>query len=153
MHQIYGKRFCAQRRAFTLIRVIFGEKGTGKTKRIIDMANESINTAKGSVVFIDNDNQYMFELKHSIRFVDASESHINGPKMFYGFLVGIAAQDFDLEYLFIDGFLKIVHHPLETLEGLFAELAKFADRTDVKLIISISGNEADAPEFIKPYMV
>ena len=130
-----------------MIRVIFGEKGAGKTKRIIDMANESIKTAKGSIVFIDDDNQYMFELKHSIRFVDASEFHIDGPKMFYGFLSGIAA------YLFIDGFLKIVHHPLETLEGLFTELEKFSDRTDVKLIISISGNAADAPEFIKPYMV
>lgn len=136
-----------------MIRVIFDEKGAGKTKRIIDMANESIKTAKGSIVFIDDDNQYMFELKHSIRFVDASEFHIDGPKMFYGFLSGIAAQDFDLEYLFIDGFLKIVHHPLETLEGLFTELEKFSDRTDVKLIISISGNAADAPEFIKPYMV
>ena len=135
-----------------MIRVIFGEKGAGKTKRIIDMANESIKTAKGSIVFIDDD-KYMFELKHSIRFVDASEFHIDGPKMFYGFLSGIAAQDFDLEYLFIDGFLKIVHHPLETLEGLFTELEKFSDRTDVKLIISISGNAADAPEFIKPYMV
>ena len=136
-----------------MIRVIFGEKGAGKTKRIIDMANASLTPAKGSIVFIDDDNQYMFELKHSIRFVDASEFHIDGPKMFYGFLSGIAAQDFDLEYLFIDGFLKIVHHPLETLEGLFTELEKFSDRTDVKLIISISGNAADAPEFIKPYMV
>ena len=95
----------------------------------------------------------MFELKNIIRFVYSSEFHIDGPKMFYGFLSGIAAQDFDLEYLFIDGFLKIVHHPLETLEGLFTELEKFSDRTDVKLIISISGNAADAPEFIKPYMV
>ena len=82
--------------------------------------------------------------------MDASEFHIDGPKMFYGFLSGIAAQDFDLEYLFIDGFLKIVHHPLETLEGLFTELEKFSDRTDVKLIISIKRNAADAPEFIKP---
>lgn len=136
-----------------MIRVIFGEQGAGKTKRIIDMANESINTAKGSIVFIDDNNQYMFELKHSIRFVDASEFHIDGPKMFYGFLSGIAAQDFDLEYLFIDGFLKIVHHPLDSLEGLFTELKNFSERTDIKLVISISGVAKDAPEFIKPYMV
>ena len=68
-----------------MIRVIFGEKGAGKTKRIIDMANESIKTAKGSIVFIDDDNQYMFELKHSIRFVDASEFHIDGPNCGTGF--------------------------------------------------------------------
>lgn len=106
-----------------MIKVIFGETGAGKTKRIIDIANETLKTANGSIVFIDNDSQYMFGLKHDIRFVDASEYHIDSPKMFFGFVSGIAAQDFDLEYLFVDGFMKIVHHPLDTLEDLFKEMA------------------------------
>ena len=109
-----------------MIKVIFGETGAGKTKRIIDIANETLKTANGSIVFIDNDSQYMFGLKHDIRFVDASEYHIDSPKMFFGFVSGIAAQDFDLEYLFVDGFMKIVHHPLDTLEDLFKEMAAFA---------------------------
>lgn len=136
-----------------MIRVILGEKGTGKTKRIIQMANEALRTAKGSIVFLDDDNQYMFDLKHEIRFVDASEYEIDGPKMFYGFLNGMAAQDFDLEYIFIDGFLKIVHHDLSTLEGLFVNLDKFSKRCDINVIISISGSPESVPEFIKPYLV
>lgn len=136
-----------------LIRVIFGERGTGKTKRIIDMANEAVKTANGSIVFIDSDNQYMFDLKHSIRFIDASEFHIDGPKMFYGFVSGIAAQDFDLEYIFIDGFVNIVHHPVETLKEFFSELEAFAKRSDFKIVLSIGGDECNAPEFIKPYLV
>ena len=136
-----------------MIRVIFGQRGAGKTKRIIEMANESMTTAKGSIVFIDDDSQYMFELKNTIRFIDASEYHIDGPKMFFGFLSGIAAQDFDLEYLYIDGFLKIVRHPLDSLEGLFKEMADFAERTDVKLVISISSKGEELPDFIKQYEV
>ncbi|MEL7610099.1 MAG: twitching motility protein PilT [Bacillota bacterium] len=136
-----------------MIRVIFGEKGAGNTKRILDMANETLNNATGSIVFIDSDNQYMFDVKHSIRFINASEYEIDGPKMFFGFLNGIAAQDFDLEYLFIDSFLKIVHHPLDTLEGLFEHLASFSDRCNIKLVISISGNPGAIPEFIKPYII
>ena len=72
-----------------MIKVIFGETGAGKTKRIIDIANETLKTANGSIVFIDNDSQYMFGLKHDIRFVDASEYHIDSPKMFFGFVSGI----------------------------------------------------------------
>lgn len=136
-----------------MIGVIFGEKGAGKTKRIIEIANDTLRTAKGSMVFIDDDNQYMFELKHSIRFIDASEFHIDSPKMFFGFISGIAAQDFDLEYMFIDGFLKIVRHPLDTLAELFAEMDAFAKRCDIKLYISITGNRADAPDFLKPYII
>ena len=136
-----------------MINVIFGERGAGKTKRILDLANEHIQTAKGSIVYIDNDNQYMFDLKNSIRFVDAGEFRINGPKAFFGFVSGIAAQDFDLECIYIDGFLKIVKHPLESLEGLFNELNDFSNRCNIKLLISITGKAEDAPEYIKPYII
>ncbi|HWR24527.1 MAG TPA: hypothetical protein VN366_13700 [Feifaniaceae bacterium] len=135
-----------------MIRVIFGEKGTGKTKRIIDMANSTSKEAKGSVVFIDDDSRYMFDLTREIRFVDASRFEIDGPKMFYGFLCGIAAQDFDLEHLFIDGFLKIVHHDLNTLEGLFEHLKKFAEDCSLTITISISGKRDNIPEFLKEFL-
>ncbi len=135
-----------------MIRVIFGEKGAGKTKRIIDLANGEIKHAKGSVVFIDDDSQYMFEVRREIRFIDASRFSIDGPKMFYGFLCGIAAQDFDLEHLFIDGFLKIVHHDLHTLEGLFEQLKKFAEDCKLNITISICGNPGSAPAFLKEFI-
>ena len=35
-----------------MIELIFGAKGTGKTTRIIDKANASVENAKGNVVFI-----------------------------------------------------------------------------------------------------
>lgn len=135
-----------------MIQVIFGEKGAGKTKKILDMANESTQTAKGSIVFLAEDGQYMFGLKRDIRFVDTSSFHIDGPKMFYGFLCGLAAQDFDLEYIYIDGFLKIVRHPLETLESMFSEIASFAERNNINIIISASGDASQIPDFIKPYI-
>ncbi|MBQ9832180.1 MAG: twitching motility protein PilT [Clostridia bacterium] len=135
----------------TIIRIIAGEKGTGKTKRILDLANETSLSAKGSVLFIDDNQQYMFELKRSIRFIDASEYHIDGPKMFFGFLSGLAAQDFDLEYIFIDGFAKIVHHELNTLEALFNSLEEFAASRNINLIFSINYGEEGLPEFIKKY--
>lgn len=41
-----------------MIQVIFGKKGSGKTKRILDMANASVKEAKGNVLFIDDDKSY-----------------------------------------------------------------------------------------------
>lgn len=135
-----------------MIQVIFGEKGAGKTKKILDMANESAQTAKGSIVFVADDGQYMFGLKRDIRFVDASSFHIDGPKMFYGFLCGLAAQDFDLEYIYIDGFLKIVRHPLDTLESMFAEMDDFSKRNGINIIISVNGESCCIPDFLKKYI-
>ena len=46
-----------------MIQVIFGKKGSGKTKRILDMANASVKEAKGNVLFIDDDKSYTLSLK------------------------------------------------------------------------------------------
>ena len=135
-----------------MIQVIFGEKGAGKTKQILDMANECARTAKGTIAFVADDNQYMFGLKRHVRFIDASSFRIDGPKMFYGFLCGMAAQDFDLEYIYIDGFLKIVHHPLDTLESMFAELAAFSERSGINIILSINGDVNATPAYLKQYI-
>ena len=136
-----------------MLEVIFGEKGAGKSKRIIDTANKAVKDAKGSMIFIDDDNRYMFDLKHEIRFIDASEYGIDGPKMFYGFVCGLVAQDFDLETIYIDGFLKIVKHPIVELEELFKCLQAFAAKFKVNIIISINGDPASSPDFLKPLLV
>lgn len=136
-----------------MIQVIYGPKGTGKTKRIIDMANESIKTVKGSIVFIDDDEKYMYDLRRRIRFIDASEYEIDSPKMFYGFICGIAAQDFDLEYIYIDGLLKIVRHDINTLAELFEHMERFADYRKLDIVMSISGDMNSMPEFLKKYII
>ena len=132
-----------------MIGVIFGEKGTGKTKRLLQHANRTAMDAKGSLVFIDDDNSYMFDLNSSIRFINAAQYGIESPKMLYGFLCGISAQDFDLEYVYIDGFLNFVRHDLASLEGLFSDLRAFSEQYNVIIILSISGNRDMLPPFMR----
>lgn len=112
-------------------------------------ANRTAADAKGSVVFIDDDNRYMFDLNSFIRFINAADYGIESPKMLYGFLCGIYAQDFDLEYVYIDGFLNFVRHDLASLEGLFDDLRAFSERTNVNIILSISGNTESLPPFMR----
>lgn len=135
-----------------MLQVIYGEKGTGKSKRILNEANERLEKAVGSVVYIDKNKSYTREINYKIRFVDASEYSINSPKMFYGFLCGIIAQDFDLEAVYVDGFLKIVQHDQATLEELFTNLNELSDKFNFDLIISLSGELNNIPEFINKYI-
>ncbi len=134
-----------------MIHMICGETGIGKSKQIIDMANSTVEKAKGNIVFVSLGNQYMYDLKRDIRHIDVMEYQIQGPKMFFGFLSGLAAQDFDLEYIYVDNFLKIVGHPLDDLEGLFEDLEAFTNKAEVKLIITAS-HEEEIPDFIKKHM-
>ncbi|HWQ96637.1 MAG TPA: hypothetical protein VN538_00895 [Clostridia bacterium] len=136
-----------------MIGVIFGEKGTGKTKQILEMANKSVLTAKGNTIFIDNDTSYIYDLSRKARFINATEYGIASPKMLYGFLCGLAASDFDLETVYIDGLLNIIGHEIDNLEGLFDDLKKFAEKNSLSVIMSITGSKETVPAFMKEYLL
>lgn len=133
-----------------MIRIIYGKKGTGKSRKLISAANEAYEKNDENSVFIDNDGDRMYLLNRNIRFINAGEFRIDGPKMFTGFLAGIAAQDYDLQTIYINSFMKIVKHPIENLENMFAFLRDFSERHRVDLVISISG-ENELPAYLAPF--
>ncbi|WP_207736689.1 hypothetical protein [Clostridium sp. BSD2780061688b_171218_E8] len=136
-----------------MIQVIYGKKGSGKTKKILDLANTLAAQVKGNTVFIDDDQRYMYDLKYQVRFVNAGEYNIEDPKMFLGFLIGMMAKDFDLELLFVDGFLRIVNAQLKDLADFFAQLSKASEQHNVRVIMSVSGSEEDRPAFLDEYLL
>ena len=136
-----------------MIQIIYGKKGSGKTKRIIDMANRSVTEHDGSIVFIDDDNRYMFDLKHEIRFVNATEYHISSPDMFLGFIGGVLASNYDLSLLFVDGFLRILNTPLDELEDFFKNLEEYAIARSITLVLSISASGDEIPAFLQKFII
>ncbi|MBR3298854.1 MAG: hypothetical protein IKI64_06565 [Clostridia bacterium] len=135
-----------------MVSILFGSKGMGKSRRLIEMANDAYTQRGENSVFIDNDDDRMYLLDRGIRFINASEYTIDGPKMFSGFISGIAAQDFDLQRIYINSFMKIVKHPVESLELMFCFLSEFSDRMSVDLVISIS-SEDEPPEFLRAFII
>ena len=136
-----------------MIQIIHGKKGTGKTKKILDLANEAVNKYKGDIIFVDDDNRYMFDLKHEVRFVNAGEYGCDSPEMFLGFICGMLSQNFDISLIFVDAFLKLVKCDVEKTEELFARLDKLTSEHHVQVIISCSVDDEAAPDFIRKYFI
>lgn len=135
-----------------MIRIIYGKKGSGKTKKIIDAANEAIKVSTGELVFIDDDNRYMYDLRHEIRFVNATEYDVSSPETFMGFICGILAGNYDMKQLFIDGFLRLVKSDMADLEAFFVKLEEITHRHGVDVVISASAKDDEVPEFLKKYI-
>ena len=136
-----------------MIEVIYGKKGTGKTKRIIDMANNSIKDQQGDVLFIDDDNRYMFDLRHEIRFINAGEYDVHNPQMFVGFVCGLLAQNFDIHLVFIDAFLKLVREEIGALQWLFDKLKAVSEKNGVRFVISCNGDAGGPPDYLTPFLI
>jgi len=129
-----------------------GKKGSGKSKQIVDMANNLVKEAKGDIVFIDDDNRYMYDLRHEIRFVNSTEYNVDDVNMFYGFVCGMISQDFDISHIFIDGIKNMVHADLIEMEDLFKNLNRVLKKNDIKAVIVVSADPEKAPEFVKKYI-
>ncbi len=135
-----------------MIQLIMGKKGSGKSKQIVDMANNLVSESDGDIVFIDDDNRYVYDLKHEIRFVNCSEYHVDDVNMFYGFVCGIISQDFDISYIFIDGIKNVVHSELIEMETLFKNLNRILEKNNIKAVIVVSADPETAPDFVKEYI-
>ena len=136
-----------------MIQVIAGKKGSGKTKRIIDMANTATQDSKHDIIFIDDDNRYMFDLRHEVRFINAGEYNLLSDQMFMGFLAGAVAQNFDVGLILIDAFLKLIKCDLSTTEWLFERIEALSEKHSVDFVLSISEDPETLPAFIQKYVI
>ena len=139
-----------------MIRVILGDKGSGKTKRLIDITNDALKSEHGNIVFVDDDKSYMYDLRHEIRFVDASEYPVAykcSANEFLAFLCGMMSADFDLSMISVDAFKKLVRTPLDDaeMENFFEKLDRLSEAHHCNFVLSISANEDEVPEYVRKY--
>ena len=135
-----------------MIHLIYGAKGSGKTKKIIEMANASIDTAGGDIVFITDTNRYMFDIKYQIRFVNTEEHHIFTEEALLGFIKGLIAGNHDIKTIYIDGAHRIARKEVENMQDFYSELEAITERQDVEFVLCVSKNEEDLPDFLKKYL-
>lgn len=136
-----------------MIQLIYGSKGSGKTKRLIDMANAEVKATDGSVVFMDDNKRYMYDVDREVRFVDVTEYNVDCEDKLYGFLCGMLAQNFDLAAIYMDAFLHMIGKTPDELTEFFTELDILADKNNLKIVLNVSADLAQIPELLKQYVI
>lgn len=130
------------------MKIIYGPKGTGKTKAIIDQANALLETAKGHVVFVTDTKRYNYDLKYQIRLLDVTSFDIKGEDGFRGFLKGLVAANADNEYIFVDGIARITGKPVAELDDIFTAMEMLEKEFAVNFILTVSAAKEELPEFV-----
>lgn len=137
-----------------MIQILVGEKGQGKTKKLIEMANEASKTIDGNVVFIDDDSRHIYDLHYGIRFVETSKCKICNYEVLVGFIYGILSQNGDIEKIFIDSLGNIVASlPDEDVVNLCEILDRISEEYSVDFILIYSRPVNTISEDIKKYIV
>ena len=136
----------------SIIKIICGPKGSGKTKRIIDQANNTVATAKGHLVFITDTKRYMYDVNRNIRFIDVTDYSVAGEEALCGFIKGVIAGSYDNEYIYVDGVARIAGKNLKDMAQLFYMLEKVAEMRSLEVCLTCSCTEDELPDFAKKYL-
>ena len=136
-----------------MIQIIAGVKGKGKTKYLIQKANEEVKTANGNVVYLDKNNKHMYELSNKIRLIDISEYPIDTYDAFLGFISGVISQDHDLESMYLDSFITVSCVTEEYLGFVLSKLSDISSRFNVNFVVSISVDTDHIPDQFKENII
>ena len=110
-----------------MIRLIVGTKGSGKTKAMIDMINESVRTSKGSVVVVEKGMKLTYDISSAARL------------------------NYDITDIYIDGILKVLDHDINRLGVVLDEMAAIAGDS-VRVTVTVSADETMLPHNVKKYL-
>lgn len=132
-----------------MINVIVGKKGSGKTKKLIERANEAVSKSSGNVVVIEKGNTLTYDISHDARLIDIDEYGIQGADSLGGFICGICAGNYDVTDIFVDSTLKIIGQDMSSLTTFAEKMEALASLSDIKITLLISANESLLPPEIK----
>lgn len=136
-----------------MIKLIVGLKGSGKTKTMINMANDALKTSKGNVVCVEKGIQLTYDLNYQIRLVDVDQYGISGHDAYFGFLCGLMAGNYDITHIFCDATFKICGKDPEKLLAMFKKLDKLSITAGVKMVFTISCDVEELPEELRAYII
>lgn len=133
-----------------MVKIITGNKGSGKTKILIEAIHEAEKRSNGNVVAIQKGSSLNTDITYKVRLVNIEDYAIDGVDAFYGFIAGILSSDHDCTDIFVDATLKITGRDYADLGNMFDKLAKITPNTTVTLTVSADNDQL--PENVKKFI-
>ncbi len=135
-----------------MVKIITGNKGSGKTKILIDMINAASKNTDGYVVCIDKSDKLRYDIGHSVRIVDTDKSSIYSFEAFYGLVAGLVAGNYDIKDIFVDSILKVGGADYEALGAMLAKIDKLTGE-DISVVFTVSADKEALPENVVKYSI
>jgi len=132
-----------------MLRLIYGAKGTGKTAKMIEEANDFATQCEGALVFLTDTDKYTYKINYNIRLINVYEYDVHADIELSGFIRGVIASNADIMRIYIDGVNRMTRKQYQELREFFTELDKISTAHNVELVLTISAE--DLPDYMRGY--
>lgn len=137
-----------------MVKIIMGLKGSGKTKKLVEMVRAAVELEHGDVICIEKDKKLTYDIPYRARLIDAGDYGIGTYDFLKGFISGLHAGNYDITHVFIDNFLKLVNDgAMEELDAFLLWLEAFSQKEKVEFVISLSAAVDAASDTVKKFLI
>ncbi len=137
-----------------MVKLVMGLKGSGKTKRLVDMVREALAKENGDVVVIEKEKKLTYDIPYQARLIEAGVYDIGSYEFIKGFICGLHSGNYDIAHVYVDNFYKIVSNKDPVAFGEFLDwLDAFSARENIEFVISVSMDPDEVGEAIRKYMI
>ncbi len=137
-----------------MVSILMGLKGSGKTKRLVEMVREAVKEETGDVVCFEKERKLTYDIPYQARLVEAGAYDIGSYEFLKGLICGVHAGNYDITHFFIDNFYKLVNDKSpDALIDFIAWLEKFSESEHISFVLSITSDPDSAPDYLKKYIV
>lgn len=127
-----------------MVNLLTGQKGSGKTQKMIELANNKAKESDGNIIFIKNSHNDTYSLSFDIRAICMADyPSIRNIDEYTGFLYGLISSNHDIEAIFIDGILKQQSVSLENIPRFIDRISNISNKHDVDFYVSLSATLDD----------
>lgn len=127
-----------------MVNLLTGQKGSGKTQQMIELANKKVKECDGNVIFIKNSHNDTYSLSFDIRVTCMADyPSIRNVDDYTGFIYGMLSANSDIQVIFIDGILKQSDIALENIPRFVERLNNISKKHGVDFYVSVSANKED----------
>ena len=135
-----------------MLKLIAGEKGSGKTKQLIALVNDAVSTSNGKIVCIEKGKKLTYDINHDARLLNTEDFDVSDYDSFYGFLAGIVASDYDVKEIYVDSISKIVGNETGKISKFLDKVESLAAKEDINITMTVSRDSKELPEGIIKYV-
>ena len=127
-----------------MVNLLTGPKGSGKTQKMIELANEQVKKRNGNVVFITKTHRDTASVSFDIRTICMDDyPAITNTDGYLGFIYGMYSSNSDIECVFIDGILKHADISIENMPEFLERLKKLSEDCKIEFYVSISAEKSE----------
>lgn len=130
-----------------------GLKGSGKTRRLLEIVEEAVEKEQGDTVFIEASSKLIHDVPQKVRLIDASQYDFSGYDFIKGYISGLYCSNYDITHIFIDSLLKIAHSDYgKETDEFVCWCEEFGNKEDINFTFSVSEDVSKASDAIKRYI-